>query len=736
MGGPFRGKVTLRSLLMLGLTITVLAAATAERLPAQQGASDLFVQQDSLVLKVGHREALSVQASDDKGNAITAIKYSSRDPRVATVDANGTVVAVAAGRTRIVVSAGQKTKSVAVIVAGPPAPAVSALTVQPGALTLLPGESAHLTATGVGADGAPVSAGLRVSWKSRDPSVVAVTDSNGGVVGVGAGQGTVQAALPGGTTVDVPVSVALAPLAFNAPAVALTLNEAESLEVIVPGQGNRRLSPATLAWRSSDNAVVGVDAGGIIRGLAVGTAEVTAAGFLQELHLKVTVHPAIARFVLRPAPGEPVRVPVLASRTFEASAEAADSSPITGVDFNWSVGDTAIAVVDSLTGRVTGKRPGRTTLQVVARGYQPNRWTIEVIAAALALDRNRLGLRPGGSGRLAATQRDERGTAYGPATGLAWRSSDSTIATVDSGGAVRGLRPGRVVVTAADSLRKVTAEVFVTGDLLVSASSGGGFGVYAATFDHLDRLLPLVADSATNVQARYSPDLTRLVYCSDRGGAGNFDIWLADADGGNPRRLTTDPALENAPAWTPDGRRIVFTSSRTGRNQVYVMNLDGSGVRALTTGTAANQEPAVSPSGAQLAFVSVVGGAGGVVTQPLDGGQTPALAPDRDRRESSPAYLANGELTFLVERKGGVGRYQVVHRPAGGDSLQVLVSSERPIAYFAISSDGSRLAYIVTPAAEAGRDKGTSVLFFRGPGAVNFTQVPVQPGQTLASLSL
>jgi hypothetical protein len=125
-----------------------------------------------------------------------------------------------------------------------------------------------------------------------------------------------------------------------------------------------------------------------------------------------------------------------------------------------------------------------------------------------------------------------------------------------------------------------------------------------------------------------------------------------------------------------------------------------------------------------------------VVTQPLDDGQTPALAPDRDRRESSPSYLANGELTFLVERKGGVGRYQVVRRPAGGDSLQVLVSSERPIAYFAISPDGSHLAYIVTPAVGAGRDKPTSVFFFRGPGAVNFTQVPVQPGETLASPSL
>ena len=736
MGSTLRGKAMPRPLILLGVTTIVLVASTARGLAAQQAVSDLYVQQDSLVLKVGRREALSVQASDDKGNAITAIKYSSRDPRIATVDANGTVTAVAPGRTRIVVAAGQKTKTVAISVTGPPPPALSGFTVQPGALSLLPGESARLTATGVGANGAVVTSGFRVSWKSRDPSVVAVTDSGGGVVGVGAGQGAVQVTLAGGPTIEVPVSVALAPLAFNAPAPVLTLGQAESLRVIVPGQGNRPLPPATLAWQSSDTTVVSVDAAGVMRGRAVGRAEITAAGFLQQLHLQVAVHPEIARFVLRPAPGEAVRLPASTTRAFEVQAEAADSSAIAGVDFTWTMGDTAIAGVDSTTGRVTGRKPGRTTLMVAARGYQPTGWTIEVFAAGIALDKSRLGLRPGSAKALVATFRDDRGASYGPATGVSWRSSDSTIAAVDSAGMVKGLRPGHAIVTAAGPGKSAAAEVFITGDLLVSISKGSGFGIYAATFDHLERHLPLVADSATSVQARYSPDLTRIVYCSDRGGAGNYDIWVADADGGNQRRLTTEPALDNAPAWTPDGRRIVFTSARSGRNQIYVMNADGTGVRALTTGSAASQEPAVSPSGAQLAYVAYREGTSGVVTAPLDSASEPAAPLARDRRESSPEYLANGELTFLVERKGGMGRYQVVRRPTGSDSLEALVSSERPISYFAIAADGAHLVYVVAPPGESDRSHGTSVLFYRGPGATTFTLVPLPAGETLASPAL
>jgi TolB protein len=55
-----------------------------------------------------------------------------------------------------------------------------------------------------------------------------------------------------------------------------------------------------------------------------------------------------------------------------------------------------------------------------------------------------------------------------------------------------------------------------------------------------------------------------------------------NADGGDPVRLTTDPARDSDPTWSPDGARIAFASERDGNLEIYVMNADGSNPRRVT----------------------------------------------------------------------------------------------------------------------------------------------------------
>jgi Tol biopolymer transport system component len=50
-----------------------------------------------------------------------------------------------------------------------------------------------------------------------------------------------------------------------------------------------------------------------------------------------------------------------------------------------------------------------------------------------------------------------------------------------------------------------------------------------------------------------------------------------NADGSGQINLTNNPAADDVPSWSPDGRRIAFASDRDGNREIYVMNADGSG---------------------------------------------------------------------------------------------------------------------------------------------------------------
>jgi TolB protein len=81
----------------------------------------------------------------------------------------------------------------------------------------------------------------------------------------------------------------------------------------------------------------------------------------------------------------------------------------------------------------------------------------------------------------------------------------------------------------------------------------------------------------------------------------NPAIWVMDADGGNPKRLT-EHAL--SPSWSPDDRKIAFASDRAGKFQIFAMNSDGSNVRRLTEDKGEDSAPAWAPDGASIVFVS------------------------------------------------------------------------------------------------------------------------------------
>ena len=99
----------------------------------------------------------------------------------------------------------------------------------------------------------------------------------------------------------------------------------------------------------------------------------------------------------------------------------------------------------------------------------------------------------------------------------------------------------------------------------------------------------------------WSRDGRTIVFVSWRDG--NGEVYAMNADGSSPRNLTQHPAKDVRPAWSPDGRSIAFVSSLDRQSEIYVMNADGSGKRNVTRDRARDDYPTWSPDGQRIAFL-------------------------------------------------------------------------------------------------------------------------------------
>ncbi len=239
-----------------------------------------------------------------------------------------------------------------------------------------------------------------------------------------------------------------------------------------------------------------------------------------------------------------------------------------------------------------------------------------------------------------------------------------------------------------------TGKVKTRARIVFPSARDGNEEIYVMDADGSNQIR-LTNNPALDDSPVWSPDGRKLAFRSERGG--NSDIYLmdpvdtdGDGNGDNLVRLTTRSSIEHSPTWSPDGRKIAFNSNRDGNWEVYVMDADGSNPARLTNNPATDEEPAWSPDGNKIAFPSDRGGNREIWVMGADG-SNPTNLTNHPAWDDLPAWSPDAsKLTFFSNRDGNPEIYVMNADGSNQTRLTISPAVEYDSAW---SRDGSKIAF-------------------------------------------
>lgn len=454
------------------------AAGSASLDVAQAIASFTVTPATATLTALGATQQFTAEARDANDSTVAVnTAWSSADDAIATVDpGTGLATAVSTGDVTITATAGGGTATAQLIVA----PGGLTVEVSPNAATITAlGTTRQFTAVARDGDGTALT-GAAITWIARDPSVVGV---NGSGLATAVGEGTAYVVATLGDAADsAEVLVAVATTIEVTPATATleAFGATQPFGATARDADGMAIPGATFTWTSSDAGVAPVDPStGVATAVENGTVTITAASGNATGTAGLTVTQAVAGIAV--TPGSATLTAFGATQQFAATPLDANANPVTRpVTVTWAVTDSAVGMVDGVSGLVTALGNGTAGIVATAEGAigGASLTVDQVVTAVDVTPATAMLTTIGATQAFAATARDANGYAVADAA-FTWESSNPAVATVDAAsGLATAVAPGSVTISA-------TADG-VTGTATLGVDSGVDLSRTTITADPLE----------------------------------------------------------------------------------------------------------------------------------------------------------------------------------------------------------------------------------------------------------
>ncbi len=239
------------------------------------------------------------------------------------------------------------------------------------------------------------------------------------------------------------------------------------------------------------------------------------------------------------------------------------------------------------------------------------------------------------------------------------------------------------------ALRRL-AEVFVlfiavAGISSVAACSGGD--------DPASTPVPETPAATAVVGTPTAVVQERLIVYESRAG-GFTEVWTVDANTGATTQITHDSAVSGHPAWSPDYERIIFSSNREDRRNLYTMKADGSDIQRLTNDPSADHwAPKYSPDGSQVTYVEVTEDDGAYMAVVNTDGTGMRRVTGEYRFAEFPAWTRDGKLIYFAAIEVGKNSIDIFSVDPTSLEVKTIVQTVSADVCPHFSRDGTVLTY-------------------------------------------